>query len=239
MFYYSGLPSSPRLVARTSTTQWEQAELYRKVRELRVVGSHTLTKIWEGDLALRLHALLDSIDVQWTSTDVVHLGSCGEPSAPVIIWIGVVPKSLSGSDGVIVAAKCRELLVEVNAVDVEVEIRESIATLLAGPKLLSPLDDPYDTTLKAREPLTPALGLPICAQSTPWVEGRGGSFFTEGENDKRHFLATNRHIVFPPDQDNNQHYQCNKNDQPCHLIRLFGDVAFTKYTKSMETDIAN
>ena len=37
-----------------------------------------------------------------------------------------MPASLSGADGVIVASKCRELLVENGITDVDVEIRESI-----------------------------------------------------------------------------------------------------------------
>jgi hypothetical protein len=64
--------------------------------------------------------------VKWTSTDVVRIGNTGEFSAPVILWIRVMPASLSGHDGVIVASKCRELLVEYEIADVDVEIRESV-----------------------------------------------------------------------------------------------------------------
>ena len=41
-FYYAGLPSAPRLVARTGTTSWEAStgpEAYREVKELRPVGT--------------------------------------------------------------------------------------------------------------------------------------------------------------------------------------------------------
>ncbi|KAF8325423.1 uncharacterized protein EI90DRAFT_3019067 [Cantharellus anzutake] len=49
-------------------------------------------------------------------------------SLHLTIWIGVVPASLSGNDGVVVVSKCRELLEEYNIADVDVEIRESVVT---------------------------------------------------------------------------------------------------------------
>jgi hypothetical protein len=39
-----------------------------------------------------------------------------------------MPASLSGHDGVVVAFKCRELLVEYDIADVNVEIRESVVS---------------------------------------------------------------------------------------------------------------
>ncbi len=128
-FYYAGLPSAPVLVARTSSTPWKAPtgpEASQKLKELRPVGNHALMEAWEGNLALKLHTLLDSMKVKWTSTDVVRIGNAGESSAPVILWIGVMPASLSGDDGIVVASKCRELLVESNITDVDVEIRESV-----------------------------------------------------------------------------------------------------------------
>ncbi|KAH8111885.1 hypothetical protein DFH11DRAFT_1546184 [Phellopilus nigrolimitatus] len=185
-FYYAGLPSNPLLVARTGSA-WEAPrgpEAYPVRKELRPVGNHPLADVWEDNLALKLHALLDSMDVEWTSTDVVRIGLANEPSAPapVILWIGVFPESLSGDDGVAAAYKCRDLLVEFNITDVEVEIRESVVTrsARAGPKLLTPSYS-SEFTVHFREPFTPTLGIPICAQTTPWAEGTGGFFIAEGE----------------------------------------------------------
>ncbi|KAJ7765423.1 hypothetical protein DFH07DRAFT_902757 [Mycena maculata] len=105
IFYYAGLPFRPA---------------YPKIRELRAVGNHALKEAWDGNLALKLHALLDSMQVEWISTDVVRIASPGESPAPVILWVDVIPASLSG--GVVVASKCQELLVEYGIADVEVEI---------------------------------------------------------------------------------------------------------------------
>ncbi|KAF8957089.1 hypothetical protein BDZ97DRAFT_1670470 [Flammula alnicola] len=138
-YYYAGLPSTPVLVARTSPTPWKAPtgpEAYRKTKELRPVGNHAALKaVWEDDLAPKLHALLQSMKVKWTSTDVVRIANAGEPSAPapVVLWIGVIPGSLKGDDGVGVAAKCRELLGEYGIADVDVEIRESVVTRWGTP----------------------------------------------------------------------------------------------------------
>jgi hypothetical protein len=128
-YYYAGLPSAPKLVARTSTTSWEVPsgpEAYPKLKELSPVGNHVINGAWEGNLALKLFALLDSMKVKSTSIDIVRIGYAGGSSDPVILWIGVMPGSLSGYDGVNVASKCKKLLVEHDIADVDVEIRESV-----------------------------------------------------------------------------------------------------------------
>ncbi len=128
-FYYAGLPSAPVLVARTSTTPWElPTDPEACPKELRPAGNHALKEAWRGDLSSKLLALLDSMKVKWTSTDIVRIGIAEEYFHPVILWIGVTPASLSGKDGVVVASKCRELLVEYDIDDVDVEIRESVVT---------------------------------------------------------------------------------------------------------------
>jgi hypothetical protein len=240
-FYYAGLPSGPVLVARTGTTPWEAPtgpEAYRKIRELRAVGDHALTKVWEDNLALKVHALLDEMEVKWTSTDVVRIGTIRESSAPVVLWIGVMPASLSGDDGVVVASRCREILVEYDIADVDVEIRESVVTRLAGPKLLTPASS-FNPTVALREPLTTTLGLPICAQSTPWAEGTGGFFIAEGGNTERLLLVTARHVIFTPDKDENTHFKCKNNSQRRHNVVLFGDAAFNEYLRSIQVEIRN
>ena len=52
------------------------------------------------------------MDVKWTDVDITRIGYDGEPpeSAPVVLWIKVIPGSISGGDGVTVAQKCRRLL---------------------------------------------------------------------------------------------------------------------------------
>jgi hypothetical protein len=250
MAYYFGLPSRPALVARTSTTPWvvpTGAYAYPEPKELRVVGNHALNEVWEDNLALKVHALLDSMQVKWTSTDVVRIGIVGESSAPVILWVGVTPTSLSRANGTVVARKCREILEEYDITDVDVEIRESIVARF-GRKLLNPMSsDPVsfydptnssDPTVYLRRPLTATLGLSICAKPTPRVEGTGGFFMAEGGDSQRLFLVTARHVVLPESNGNNKFERKGKaSGQRRQNVLLLGEVAFVKFLGSIELKI--
>ncbi|KAF8555083.1 hypothetical protein OG21DRAFT_1508154 [Imleria badia] len=127
-FYYTGIPSAPVLVARSSTTPWAPTSPGEDqiLKELRPIGTHPLKKVWEGSLANEFFALLDSMKVKWTSVDILRIGNTDDYVAPAVAWIGVMPGSLSGDGGVVVAHKCKEVLVKYGINDVDVEIRESV-----------------------------------------------------------------------------------------------------------------
>ncbi|KAG8729857.1 hypothetical protein FRC11_007882 [Ceratobasidium sp. 423] len=235
--YYYGLPSHPILVARTGTTEWKEPtglEGYRVIKELRPVGNHAITEVWEDNLALKIHALLDTMKVKWTSTDVVRIGNAKESLAPVILWIGVVPGSLSNGDGLVVAFQCQKLLEENDITDVEVEVRESVVTRSAGPMLLRPTHS-LDPTVEVRGPLTTTLGLPICAKSPPWAQGTGGFFIAEGGNTEL-LLVTARHVLFPPGESENELFE-HKENRPHHNVNLFGDAAFKGHLEFIQSKI--
>jgi hypothetical protein len=121
--YYYGLPSQPRLVARTTTTPWEASA---PAKELRPVGDHKdLKEAWQNDLPNQLFDLLDELKIEWTSMDIVRIARAGDAHAPAILWLGVMPESLSGEEGVELAVKCKELLLERGISDVDCEIRET------------------------------------------------------------------------------------------------------------------
>ena len=226
--YYAGLPSSPLLVYRTGSTPWKRPTgqfAYPVRKELRPVFSHKIATVW-GDLGPKVCSGLDSLQVTWTSIDVVRFSSkevgFGEtamgPPGPTILWIGVMPQSLSGEDAHTAAVACLELLKSYKITDVEIEFRESIFSRFARPKLLESGGDPnmgrtpsglnfhYNNAVsEVRGPLTPALGLQIAARATPYAEGTGGLYISEGSNslsDKVYILST-RHVVFPPSLWNN------------------------------------
>ncbi|THV02724.1 hypothetical protein K435DRAFT_836237 [Dendrothele bispora CBS 962.96] len=229
-FYYAGLPSAPILVARTSTTPWKAPtgpEAYPRRKELRPAGRHALVEVWEDNLAFKIHALLEN--VMWTSTDIVRIGYADElelssaPPPPVILWI------------------VQEVLLEEHGItDVDVEIRESVVTRSdsAGPKFFSSTraysSDPVDGICT---PLTTALGFPISAQSTPWFQGTGGFFVTEGADTKRLLLITARHVVFTPDMDDNEHFEHRDNSECRHNVTVFGNTGFERYLESIQTEI--
>jgi hypothetical protein len=100
------------------------------------------------------------------------MGYASESSPPVIVWMGVIPGSLSAEDGVEIATHCKSILSAHGIDDVDVEIRESEVIRSAGPKMYKPVLT-SNATAQAREPFSTALGLPICAEVTPSIEGTG------------------------------------------------------------------
>jgi hypothetical protein len=99
------------------------------LKGLNPAGDHAIKEIWEDGLASKVTVLLDSMKVNWTSLDIVSFRTVEDFSRPPpTLWIGVHPSSLSGTDGVVVVYKCRDLLFEYGIIDVNVEIRESVVT---------------------------------------------------------------------------------------------------------------
>ena len=131
--YYYGLFSKAVLVARSGTDIWELPTGYEaslRPKELRPSGNHPIKAVWEDKLGPQIYNILDSKGVQWTSIDLPRIGFAGERFAPVVVWIGVKPNTLSGVDGLTVAKECKQLLVASEILDVEVEIRESVVTTM-------------------------------------------------------------------------------------------------------------
>ena len=210
-------------------------------KELKGVGNHALNDVWEDKLAPLVLNILESERVKFTSVDVVRIGVVGEPSPPVILWIGVLPGSLTPVDGLDVALQCKELLEKNDIADIDVEVRESIVTRSVGLRFLEPaaFTRKSEPTVELRRPLTATLGLGICAQSTSWAEGTGGFYMAEGGDSKRILLVTARHVVFPPNIVNNNKYEHENPSQPRRNVLLLGDAAFKKLLASIQSEIMN
>ncbi|KAI9446988.1 hypothetical protein F5148DRAFT_957232, partial [Russula earlei] len=91
MFYYAGLPSSPRLVYRSGTTPWVLPigpEAYRVRKELRTVFDHKIASVWD-DFGPKVCDLLDDNGLVWTSINVVRFKTEADPIGPVVLWVGV------------------------------------------------------------------------------------------------------------------------------------------------------
>jgi hypothetical protein len=225
------------LVARTGATPYKAPtgpEAYPRRKELRIVGDHEIKELWEDDLAFKVHAILGENKVEWTSTDVVRIGYVEESSSNVVLWIGVKPGSLSYEQGIEVALQCKRLLLEYGINDVDVEIRQSEVIRSAGPQLLQ-YTFHIDPTVDAREPFSTTLGITICVQSTPWVEGTGGFFLDEGGDGKRLLLATARHVVFP--QADNDLFERKSETQPRHNVLVLSEASFQQHLVSIQDQI--
>ena len=242
MFYFSGLPSNPRLVYRTGTTPWTKPtgfEAYRELKELRPVFGHKLNTVWK-DLGPKVCDVLDSVGILWTTIDVVRFVKVGrgEVVGPVVLWIGVAPETLFGEDAHTAAHCCLDLLKEFEITDVEVEYRESIYVRSAGPNLLKPVSNRHPT-VDVRGPLTPALGLFIAAQATPHAEGTGGLYLAEGGDSKKVLLVTARHVLFPPNEGLNVNYPGTKTSVRRRDVLLLGTKAFDKLVNSIKIRIGD
>ncbi len=83
--YYAELTSSPHLPVRTSSTLLSQKpkgpEAYRNINqpELGLVN-YKLNSDWEFQVAPKVQACLDEMQVQWTSLDIVLIGKVGASS---------------------------------------------------------------------------------------------------------------------------------------------------------------
>ncbi|KAI0046760.1 hypothetical protein FA95DRAFT_1465730, partial [Auriscalpium vulgare] len=239
ILYYTGLPSRPVLIARTGsdrvpfkvpTGPWA----YTRSKELRTVGNHNIRFFWEDNLALKVHEILDRKGVEWTSTDVFRIGYTEDSSSSVVLWIGVKPKSLTYHIGIDAAIKCKDLLLEYNIDDVDVEIREAEVMRLTGPRLFQPDLSP-DATVAARQPFTHTVGIPICSQSSPSVQGTAGFFLNEGGGEQRLFLVTARHVVLLPDKaDDNTLYDSESSSQPPLNVLVFDDSSLQKHLASID-----
>ncbi|KAH9178534.1 hypothetical protein EDB89DRAFT_1842986 [Lactarius sanguifluus] len=238
-FYY-GLPSHPVLVFQTGAP-WKKPtgpEAYRVPKEIRPVFDDQIAAVWD-EMGTQIFEYLDSVKVTWTTIDVVRFAEAEEDPGPVVLWIGVKPGSLSLEDAQVAAVDCETILDKFNITGVEVAFRESLFTRSAGPKLFNYVDYP-DATAAVRGQLTPALGLPIAAQATPYTEGTGAIYLSDGSGSEKVYVLTARHAVFPPNAVPNELYDrmVRKRlprsfaSQPLREVILPGPQAFQNVLKS-------
>ncbi|KIM33494.1 hypothetical protein M408DRAFT_155554, partial [Serendipita vermifera MAFF 305830] len=236
IFYYSGLPSGPVLVYRTGTKPWKRPtgpEAYRELKDVLPVFGHEILTVWD-DLGPKICECLDSVQITWTSVDVVRFAVVGEVPGPPVLWIGVMPNKVSAEDAHTAAVGCLKLLDSYNLTDIEVEFRESVFVRYAGPKLLKSVSS-FNATAGVHAPLTPALGLQIAARATPYAEGTGGLYISDG--DKVYVLSA-RHVLLPPNEGDNELYDRTNGRGPRREVLLAGPEAFQTLLRSIMVKIA-
>ncbi|CAD6591314.1 MAG: hypothetical protein TREMPRED_006069, partial [Tremellales sp. Tagirdzhanova-0007] len=88
--YYSGLPSCPRLIASSDSSDRHAGfSGHAPFKALfPVSGGHALVSVWEDLVAPAVIKILDThLEEQATCVDVVRIGY-DDVSAPVVVWIG-------------------------------------------------------------------------------------------------------------------------------------------------------
>ena len=219
---YYDLLSRPHFIARSSYDTWvipTDLKINIGRRELRPVGKHPLCDVWEGKVDIAMHYYLVEQKVQYTSLDPVRLAIENEATAPVIVWVGVKLDTLSAERGVDIAVGLRGILLQNGIDDVHVELRA--ATITTFSKLYKPAP-PDDPTAHVREPFSTSLGIPICAENTPDIQGTATLFFTVPSKPGRLFLLAPRHVLFRVDVDN-LHYAYNGSGPRRNVLLLSTD----------------
>ncbi|RFU77549.1 hypothetical protein TARUN_4699 [Trichoderma arundinaceum] len=136
--YYYGLPSCPKLVARSSTHVWVNpqrpgpttyvgvANMYPKT--LRPVGRHqVLHQLWnDAASSLRVQILAAVSMADWTAIDILRVGVNEE--FRITLMVAVSPDTLSWRAGYDIALRCKSILEAHDVHGVHCEIRESVVS---------------------------------------------------------------------------------------------------------------
>lgn len=167
--YYYGLPSSPRLIARTSSDIWTPKQLSngwgtrRKI--LRTVGAHPILAPWndpEGlyPLSQTISNVLDKHIGKWNAIDIIRLGFEVADDLPVVMSISMDPldADISWESAYDPAFECKAVLESLGISDVHVEMKESSLT-----RLLS---------TNPEESSTPSASVSVSVEATTAPENR-------------------------------------------------------------------
>ncbi|KAF8155668.1 hypothetical protein B0H34DRAFT_675818 [Crassisporium funariophilum] len=238
-FYYYGLPSLPRLAARSSWDVWKRPtgpEAYLIPKELEPLGTHLLQGVWEDTVGPAMESYMQEKGVKCTSMTPLRVVVEGQASSNAVVLIGVHPGSLSPDIGIEVAVHCRSILLNNGIGDVHVEIRDSRSTLAASLYRPAVSSNP---AAHLREPFSTSLGVPICNAKTTNIEGTGGLFFTDSTKPGALFMLTARHVLLHPDTEENKLYEFKiGTGAPRRDVMLLGEAAFKSRVEDIEAAIS-
>ncbi|KAL7962089.1 hypothetical protein V8C34DRAFT_326655 [Trichoderma compactum] len=139
--YYLGLPSCPKLVARSSRHIWVNKTRFRynarhdsNLKTLRPVGRRPLLhRLWNNASSSLRVQILQAVSVaDWTAIDILRVCINGE--GPVTLMVAVSPGSLSWRDGYAIAVRCQSILEAHGIYGVHCEIRESLVAFCTKEK---------------------------------------------------------------------------------------------------------
>ncbi|KAI1035283.1 hypothetical protein LB504_005997 [Fusarium proliferatum] len=215
--YYRGLPDSPNLVARSTTTPWNDNGIYERL--LDPVGKHAVVPLWNkstGSLRCKILEAVENID--WNAIDILRCGSTDfkdrDLVRPVILFVSAEPKSTTWLNGRAVALRCREVLRDHGIHDVEVEMKESRITQCCSDDQDQTESEPSTAKLSPHIPtlqeegyrrdsiqFSEFLGTKIASYRIPTREGTKG-LYVRIRNTETVVALTCRHVIFGPEEEN-------------------------------------
>ncbi|GJC90038.1 hypothetical protein ColLi_12876 [Colletotrichum liriopes] len=201
-WFYYGLPSQPKLVARSSSTlcRFGVDGWSSDPKPLTVVGEHDIVGKWNDEPSSLRNQVLDILTrekVDWQAVDVLRIGYVGH-KMPVILSISVAPDTLSWALGDQVAGHCRSAPLE-HGLDVHCEIKESrLASLANAPAVLQQnLHKHPDYYHSYMYELSDRLGTSIASLDEPRREGTKGLYLRQaGGKSTEIFALTCRHVCY-------------------------------------------
>jgi WD40 repeat protein len=230
-FYYYGLPSQPKLVARSSGFRWQRqfSDQHEIRKVLKNIGNHPIVDQYNDNVIEDIINVLK--DLPWNAIDVLRIGYQFEDPTkyPVILWVSVQPGSTTWAKCYHCAINCTAVLRKYNIPDVECEIKEAEIFNLAGPRLLKL--QLQDSCRYERLPFTQTLGQSI-TQSNLKREGSMGLYLKQSNNN-RYFGLTCRHCVLDTD---NEAYSYTNRSQPALTIIQPGHKAFKEQDEQCKLD---
>ncbi|KAF5691999.1 hypothetical protein FCIRC_185 [Fusarium circinatum] len=232
--YFYGLPSSPLLVARSSTAAWSRHSSYDfpEEKKLAVATGHAIQQPWnEPNSSLQISIIEALGDLDWTAIDIlrVRYKRHVEPNGvkrenPVTMLISVPENSTTFIRGYEAVCRCKSILEDMGLGDVEVEMKEGKHfRSISGP--LSPskeaqgqqplplrndqlLPGPLASTMdyNYRFHFTEYIGTNIAAFDNRKKEGTKGLYLRDSQDATTVYALTCRHVVYNKEQllDNSQ-----------------------------------
>jgi hypothetical protein len=184
--YYNGITGDddhPELVYRSDffTTPFLKPIgqfAHIPVKSLRGVFDTPLNGAWDI-VGPKICDLITTRKINWSSIDPARFfthGMLGEEEngslGPAVIWIGVYPGSTSSDTAHEVSQEILALLREHDVKDAVVEWRGSVLQRLAGPPLMSHVDND-NATYHVRRFLTALLGIPLATEGMEAGDAQG------------------------------------------------------------------
>ncbi|KAG2075854.1 hypothetical protein BDR04DRAFT_1210431 [Suillus decipiens] len=152
-------------------------------------------------------------------------------TTPIMIWVGVLPDTLTGEVASKSSINILNLLREHGISDLNVVYHELVAKGSSGPELFTPISDL--NPLKAIfNPVTTALGLPIAGLKMLYSQGTMGFYFKLGQD---LYAITAHHVLFPENKGNNTYSYI---AGPKKQVILMGSKAFHNFLISIKGHIS-
>ncbi|KAL7896320.1 hypothetical protein HDV63DRAFT_413314 [Trichoderma sp. SZMC 28014] len=238
--YYYGLPSCPKLVARSSsvTKPWVDPQMPGFPTYEGTLNMHPrvflpakdnplLSQQWnDATSSLRIQ-ILEAVSVaDWAAIDILRVGLDKDNGPDGLkkefqntLLIAVVPDSMSWQEGHSLALRCKAILEE-HGIDMHCEIRESVVTMCADAdsnahiQLSSkPITGP-DREIQAE--ISDLLGTKIAMKDSDYIGGTKGLYLELPPlpgGERRFAVLTCRHVAAPTDTGGLDEY-CHTEGQP-------------------------